>query len=151
MPSNLAENSFRYDNENENLELILEVPYIVSVNSMYGINRRTGAVYLLPECRNMKDWVHEQITIVDPLKYCNWITYDSTYEASYRFIFKSEYWSRDLDNCIKMVQDGIFECLHVNDSKICRLYSEKYLRKSATNEYIIFKLHKINFNYTEFE
>jgi len=151
MLSDLAVNSFKYDNEKQFFELLIEVPYIASVNSMYGINRRTGAVYLLPEPRRMKEWVHEQVTIVDPISHCPWLDYDSSYDATYRFILKSEYWSRDLDNCIKMVQDGIFECLHLNDSHICRLYGEKYLRSSSQNEHIIFKLQKNNFNYRALE
>lgn len=149
MDFELADNALRYDNDAQSLELILKVDTFESVNSMYGINRRTGAVYLLPGPRKFKSMIHEQITYIDPIKYCgDWITYEGVYSASYSFILRYEFWKRDVDNMIKMTQDAICECLHINDSHIVELSGNK-LFKPGSSEYLIFKFRRSNLNYMQ--
>jgi Holliday junction resolvase RusA-like endonuclease len=53
---------------------------------------------------------------------------------------KKSYGRRDLDNLNKLVQDGIFQFLGVNDSRVVSLNIEKYNRSGGSYEFIIVKL-----------
>lgn len=146
MNDSIAQNSFKFDNELRKFEVVLKVDYFASVNSMYGINRRTGAVYLQPEAAHTKNQIKDQLTWIDPVKQCPWITPDATYSIEYNFVIKSEFWKRDLDNMIKLSQDAVFECLRVNDSHVLDIKGSKSLR-SGEFEYLILKIRHSEHDY----
>lgn len=148
MSSSLAINSFRFDNEQHWFEMMLAADQFTSVNSLYGINRRTGAIYMLAAPRHMKETLQDQLTVLDPVSQCPWISPDMVYSVEYNFVLKSEFWKRDIDNMIKVVQDAVFECLHVNDSHIIEVRSRKMLR-AGDNEYLILRVGESNFDYMQ--
>lgn len=145
----IALSSFRYDNEAKWFEVVLKVDYFTSINSAYCINKRTGAIYLSPDMYRMICEVKDQIVITDPVTQCPWVTPDNLYRVTYNFILKSNFFKRDADNCIKKIQDAVFECLHVNDSRIVELHGYKSF-KPGDSEYLILRVSESDYDYMQF-
>lgn len=148
MNTSLAQNSFRYDNKNRWFELVMKVASFPSVNSLYDTNK-WGAKFMRPEVSNMKWMIKEQVMKSDPVKYCPWIREDIAFVITYNFILNHSFWKRDTDNMIKVMQDGIFECLNVNDSRIIELHGYKSFRHSDY-EYLIIRVGQSTYDYSQF-
>lgn len=148
MDTKLAENSFRFSNEEKWFEIVMKVDKFPSVNNLYETNRY-GARFMRPEVSHMKWMIKEQIIKSDPKKYCDWISPDIPYKVTYNFILKSSLWKRDTDNMIKVMQDGIFESLNVNDARIVEIHGYKSYRNSD-HEYLIIRLGRSSYNVFQF-
>lgn len=150
MDTKLALESFTYDNDKMMFEMMMKCVEFPSTNRLYGINSRTKVVYTLPEVARFKCDIKDQIIIADPKKYCDWIVPNANYRIDFSFILKKNFWIRDIDNMIKVVQDAIFECLDVNDSRIIEHHNYKNIRDNSEYEYLIVRLSISDYDYTQF-
>lgn len=150
MDTKLALESFTYDNDKMMFEMMMKCVEFPSTNRLYGINSKTKVIYTLPEVARFKSDIKDQIILTDPKRHCWWITPNANYCVEFSFIIKKNFWTRDIDNMIKVVQDAIFECLDVNDSRIIEHHNYKNIRNNSEFEYLIVRLSISNYDYTQF-
>lgn len=87
---------------------------IPSVNSMYGVNRKTGGKYLMKEPKEFKESFKDSLgkLEVNPELFSK----KDDYNLSMNFAINN-FNSRDLTNMIKISEDSLFEYIDVNDSR----------------------------------
>ena len=141
------------------LNIILSAKKILSVNSLYNamIVNKNGknfpTIYKSREAKNVERWIGEQIKALDIPTNFPWITKDALFSYSINVIFKNGYLSRDLDNTLKLVQDGIFRALDINDSHVVQIFAKKSYMPGINEEKICISLRKfsnpeeLQFNY----
>jgi Holliday junction resolvase RusA-like endonuclease len=113
----------------------IEIP---SVNSIY-LPRKGGGKYLSPQASEFKNVLQRQLGVLSPEVIEN-LKSIPLYHLNIEYVMKKSYGRRDLDNLNKLVQDGIFQFLGVNDSRVVSLNIEKYNRSGGSYEFIIVKL-----------
>jgi Holliday junction resolvase RusA-like endonuclease len=113
----------------------IEIP---SVNSIY-LPRKGGGKYLSPQASEFKNVLQRQLGVLNPEVIEN-LKAIPLYHLHIEYVMKKSYGRRDLDNLNKLVQDGIFQFLGVNDSRVVSLNIEKYNRSGGSYEFIIVKL-----------
>jgi Holliday junction resolvase RusA-like endonuclease len=113
----------------------IEIP---SVNSIY-LPRKGGGKYLSPQASEFKNVLQRQLGVLSPEVIEN-LKAIPLYHLHIEYVMKKSYGRRDLDNLNKLVQDGIFQFLGVNDSRVVSLNIEKYNRSGGSYEFIIVKL-----------
>lgn len=151
MNSKLAIDSFHFDNDKLFFEIMVKCTEFPSTNRLYGINSKTKVVYTLPHVAQFKSDIRDQIILSDPKKHCWWITNTTTYRVDFSFILKHHFWSRDIDNLVKVTQDAIFECLDVNDSRIVEHHNYKNLRENSEFEYLIARISISGYDFNQFK
>lgn len=119
------------------LRLVLHVPYLVSVNSMYNYGKH--GVYKTADTHKLQNAIAEQIRKIDRTKY-PWLTNNNYFEADYKFVLKSNYGGRDVTNLLKASEDGICAALNINDNRMVRVTSQKFDNADVTEELVIFTL-----------
>lgn len=141
------------------LNIVLSAKKILSVNSLYNAmivnrgGRNIPTIYKSREAKNVESWIGEQIRALDISKNYPWITKDTLFSYSINVIFKNGYLSRDLDNTLKLVQDGIFRALDVNDSHVVQIFAKKSYMPEIEDERICISLREfknseeLRFNY----
>ena len=141
------------------LNIVLSAKKILSVNSLYSamIVNKNGRVfptiYKSKEAKSVEAWIGEQIKSLNIQDNFPWIKKDALYSYSINVIFKSGYLSRDLDNTLKLVQDGIFRALDVNDSRVVQIFAKKSYMPGIEEEKICISLREfsnpdeLKFNY----
>lgn len=139
MDVGLALESFRYDNDEGWFEMMVKCTEFVSVNSMYGINSARKVIFASEGLTRLQNELKDQIVLADPKKHCPWISTQQVYYIHFNYILNHGFWTRDLDNMLKAVQDIIFECLGVNDSRVIEHHNYKNFR-AADYEYLIFRV-----------
>jgi Holliday junction resolvase RusA-like endonuclease len=149
MDTELAFDSFRYDNDEHWFELIVKATAFPSVNQLYGINTRSKTVYLLSHVVKFQGEIKDQIILTDPKSHCPWINNNNVYYINFTFILNHSFWSRDLDNMLKTVQDCVFNSLNVNDSRVIEHHNYKNF-KPGDYEYLIMKVGLSNYPYNQF-
>jgi Holliday junction resolvase RusA-like endonuclease len=113
----------------------IEIP---SVNSIY-LPRKGGGKYLSRQASEFKNVLQRQLGVLNPEVIEN-LKAIPLYHLHIEYVMKKSYGRRDLDNLNKLVQDGIFQFLGVNDSRVVSLNIEKYNRSGGSYEFIIVKL-----------
>lgn len=128
------------------LNLILGAKKILSVNALYSAmmvskgGRQYATIYKSRDAKNVEAYIGEQIKALNiPTNY-PWITKDTLFSYSINVIFKSGYLSRDLDNTIKLIQDGIFRALDINDSHVVQIFAKKSYMPDISEEKICISL-----------
>lgn len=149
MDTELAFDSFRYNNSETWFELILKATAFPSVNQSYGINTRNKTIYTLPHVIQFQNEIKEQVILIDPKSQCPWITESQVYYIHFTFILNHSFWSRDLDNMLKAAQDCIFSCLSVNDARVIEHHNYKNFR-AGDYEYLIVKIGLSLYPYDQF-
>lgn len=149
MDVELAINSFRYDNIEGWFEMIVKASEFPSVNNMYGINRKTKAIYTLPHVEKFQGELKDQIIFTDPKKYCPWISEYNVYYIHFTFILNHGFWKRDLDNLLKSPIDVVFQGLGINDARIIEHHNFKTYRPGET-EALILRVGLSNYKYNQF-
>jgi len=77
-------------------------------------------------------------------------TNKDVFKLSLHFVLKSRFFSRDTSNFIKLVEDTIFEELHINDARNIELECKKSYLKNSKFEYVIATIEKSDFDYDYF-
>ena len=137
--------------EDHKLNLILGARKILSVNSIYsakmvyGIGGRPIAtIYKTKEAKVTEDWIKEQVRGLNISKNYPWITKDTLFEMNIEVIFEKSILLRDLDNCLKLIQDAIFRALEINDSHVVKIKAAKKLWPGISEEKIFVSLSEVN-------
>jgi Holliday junction resolvase RusA-like endonuclease len=149
MEIGLALDSFRYDNEVCWFEIVVKTTEFPSVNSLYGINRRSKIIYTLPHVVKFQGELKDQIILTDPKLHCPWVADSQVYFFHSTFILNHKFWGRDLDNLLKSPIDVIFQCIGVNDARIVEHHSFKNF-KPGDYEYLILKVGLSQYPYNQF-
>lgn len=149
MDVNLALDSFRYDNDEHWFQLILKCTKLPSVNSMYGINTGTGAVYKDAHTYQFETELKQQLAYCDPLSHCDWIEPSIPYGWHMNFLFGQSFWSRDASNMVKSPEDVIFRALGLNDARVVEghIFKSYYYGKC---ERLIVKVFESKFDFSYF-
>lgn len=150
MNHDLASESLKYNNDEKWFELLMRCTEFPSVNNQYGINTHSKSVFLLPHVRKFINELTDQLVISDPKSLCPWILPSGVYFLRIYFIIKREFWSRDVDNMVKVTQDTIFRNLNLNDSHIVESHHYKCFNP-GDYEYLIVKVGLTDFNYQQFK
>lgn len=150
MDASLAVHSFRSYNDDKSFEMIIKCTKFPSVNSLHGINTHTRVVFDLPHVTQFRNEFRDQLIFADPRKNCPWLSPSDIFFFAAKFILKENYFSRDLDNCVKVTQDEIARAIGINDSHIIETHFYKCFRESEW-EYLILRFGVSNFNYREFD
>lgn len=128
------------------INLVLGAKKILSVNSIYSATiikqggKQFASIYKSREAKNIENWIGEQIKLLDIAKNYPWVTKNTLFSYSINVIFKNGYLSRDLDNTLKLVQDGIFRALDVNDSHVVQIFAKKSYLPDISEEKICISL-----------
>lgn len=149
MDIGLALETFKFDNEKCWFEMCLKCTQFPSVNSMYGINVGTGAVYKDERTILFENELKEQISYCDPLKHCTWIDSFIAYGWTMNFILKQSFWSRDVSNMVKSPEDVIFRSIGINDARVVegKMYKSY---KPGRYERLIVRVFSSDFQYDFF-
>ena len=149
MDVGLAIDSFKYSNEEKWFEVLLKCTKFPSVNSMYGINTGTGAVYKDENTYRFEGELKEQLAYCDPLKYCDWIDSSTSFGWKMNFILKQSFWSRDVSNMVKSPEDVLFRSMGINDARVVEGHMFKSY-KPGRWERLIVRIYQSSFKYDFF-
>ena len=135
---------------NNKLNLILGAKKILSVNSIYSARmvysggRQIATIYKSKEAKATEEWIKEQVRALDITTNYPWITKDTLFIMNIEVVFKTSILLRDLDNCIKLIQDAIFRAMDINDSHVVKIHASKKLWPGIEEEKILVSLMEIN-------
>ena len=128
----------------ESLQFILSASKILSVNSLYnakivGNGKKSFAtIYKSGEAKKTEAYIKDQVAALGELP--AWITKDTRFDMVITVIFRSGLLRRDLDNTIKLIQDGIFRAIGVNDSHVMSIKAYKTLCPDIPEEKVCIQL-----------
>lgn len=141
--------------ESHIINFVLEVSKVLSVNSIYNAKlvynggRPLATIYKSGEAKRTEEYIKEQVRALDVSKNFPWVNKDTLFKLTIKVIFKHGFLSKDLDNVLKLLQDGIFRALEINDSHVMSIDADKYLLPSSGDEKIIVSLQEVDkINYT---
>lgn len=124
------------------LSFILGAKKIISVNALYKAKityiggRQVATIYKSKEAKMTETYIKEQVESLDVPNNYPWINKDTLFRMTIKVVFKSGIFMRDLDNTIKLLQDGIFRALDINDSHVVSIIADKVLLPDITEEKI---------------
>ena len=116
---------------------------ILSVNSLYkaGIyyagGREVAKIYKSKEAKMTESYIKEQVELLNVPVNFPWVNKDTLFRMTIKVIFKTGFLLRDLDNTLKLVQDGIFRALDINDSHVVSIIADKVLLPNIGEEKIL--------------
>lgn len=122
---------------------ILSVNAIYSSKILYKAGRPISTIYKSGEAKQVEDYIKEQVRLLDIQKNYPWVTKDTLFRLTITVVFKSGILLRDLDNSIKLLQDGIFRALDINDSHVVEIFARKRLCPDLSEEKICITLTEI--------
>ena len=129
------------------IRFILSASKILSVNSLYAAKlvyktprRPIATIYKSGEAKRTEAYVKEQVEHLDIENNYPWINKKTVFTMTIKVIFKSGLYLRDLDNCLKLLQDSIFRALQINDSHVVEIYASKSLCPEIQEEKILVEL-----------
>lgn len=127
------------------IQFILSASKILSVNSLYnakivstGNNKSFATIYKSGAAKKTEAYIREQVKALKPLP--EWINKNTKFDLIITVIFRSGLLKRDLDNTIKLIQDGIFRAIGVNDSHVMSIKAYKTLCPDIAEEKICIQL-----------
>lgn len=129
-----------------NISLVLSARKILSVNSIYAAkivyrgSRQIPTIYKSGEAKKTEEYIKEQIRALDVSNNFPWITKDTKFKMTIKIVFSSGFLLRDLDNTLKLVQDGIFRALDINDSHVIFINASKLYYPGMSDEKIYVNL-----------
>ena len=132
------------------VNMILGAEKILSVNSLYNAmikyvgGRQVPVIYKSAQAKKTEAYIKEQVQLLDIPNNYPWIGKDTLFNMSIQVGFRSGYLLRDLDNCIKLLQDGIFRALDINDSHVVEIEASKKLLPGISEEKIFVCLEEVN-------
>lgn len=141
------------------LNFIIGAKKILSVNALYSskiIYSSRGpisTIYKTGEAKKVEEYIKEQVRLLDVSKNYPWITNKTLFKLTLTVVFRNGLLLRDLDNTQKLVIDGIFRALGLNDSHIVEINANKCLCPDISEEKIcvsleeVSNLNKLKFNY----
>ena len=127
---------------NNKLSFILGAKKIISVNALYKAKltyiggKQVATIYKSKEAKMTETYIKEQVESLDIPNNYPWITKDTLFRMTIKVVFKSGIFMRDLDNTIKLLQDGIFRALDINDSHVVSIIADKVLLPDIKEEKI---------------
>lgn len=128
----------------ESLQFILSASKILSVNSLYNAKivqngrKSFATIYKSGESKKTEAYIKDQVKALGELP--EWIKKDTRFDMVITVIFKSGLLRRDLDNTIKLIQDGIFRALDINDSHVMSIKAYKTLCPDIPEEKVCIQL-----------
>lgn len=123
---------------------VLSVNAIYSSRVMYGPRGVYSTIYKTGEAKRTEEYIKEQIRALNIPKNYPWVNKNTLFKMYINIIFKSGFLLRDVDNCLKLVGDGIFRALELNDSHIVEIQAKKQLFPNASEEKILVKLVEVD-------
>lgn len=133
-------------NNIKGFQILLKWNKLQSINSMYV--RTSKGITLSNTSRLFKKQVSSQV--VKQLPKIFPFTNKDVFKLSLHFVLKYRFFSRDTSNFIKLVEDTIFEELHINDARNIELECKKSYLKDSKYEYVIATIEKSDFDYDYF-
>lgn len=132
---------------------IVKIPvnYILSENQRLGGGRKKHLSPQATEYKNQISGALSAINIDNFYEVYPFLNGEWNLRATYHFVINQSMYRRDLDNCIKMFQDSLFEWLELNDSIIVELHAYKFFTPSSDMEYIIATLEPSELNISAYE
>lgn len=94
-----------------------------------------------PDAKSYQSWMLKKlatsISLQDRALLKSW----SMYQVEVNAVFNKSYQSRDVDNILKLTIDALFgQFLKINDNRIKRVISEKFMNPENKQEYLIIKI-----------
>ena len=124
------------------INFILSTQKVISVNAIYKARvtyvggRQVATIYKSREAKMTEAYIKEQVDSLNiPVNY-PWVTKNTLFKLTIRVVFKSGIGLRDLDNVLKLLIDGIFRALDINDSHVVSIVADKVLLPDAKDEKI---------------
>lgn len=112
-----------------------------SVNEMYKVGRARGGrswVYLDPSIKDFKEWVKSSLDMQGTRE--EFLVYKGkSVMVNMRMIFSfsQSFWTRDVSNLIKAVEDAVKEAIGIDDRFTITLNMDKLLNDKDNYEYLI--------------
>lgn len=128
----------------EFIQFVLSASKILSVNSLYnakivGNGKKSFAtIYKSGEAKKTEAYIKDQVKAMGELP--EWIGKNTKFDMVITVIFRSGLLRRDLDNTIKLIQDGIFRALDINDSHVMSIKAYKTLCPDISEEKVCIQL-----------
>lgn len=128
------------------LQFVLSAKKILSVNSLYNAKimkngaKQYATIYKSGDAKKTETYIKEQVKTLDIEHNHPWVNKKSKFDIVITVIFKSGLLLRDLDNTIKLIQDGIFRALEINDSHVMSIKAYKTLCPDIPEEKICIQL-----------
>lgn len=128
----------------ESLQFVLSASRILSVNSLYNAkivgngSKSFATIYKSGEAKKTEAYIKDQVKAIGELP--GWINKDTKFDMIITVIFRSGLLRRDLDNTIKLIQDGIFRALDINDSHVMSIKAYKTLCPNIPEEKVCIQL-----------
>lgn len=132
------------------INFVLGAKKIISVNALYKAKLtytprgQVATIYKSKEAKMTEAYIKEQVELLDVPRNYPWITPDTLFKMTIKVIFRSGIFMRDLDNTIKLIQDGIFRALGVNDSHVVSIIANKVLFPGVLEEKILVCLEEVD-------
>lgn len=128
----------------ESIQFILSASKILSVNSLYNAkivgngSKSFATIYKSSQAKKTEAYIKDQVHAIGELP--AWITKDTRFDMVITVIFRSGLLRRDLDNTIKLIQDGVFRALGINDSHVMSIKAYKTLCPDIPEEKVCIQL-----------
>ena len=103
-------------------------------------NKQYATIYKSGESKKTEAYIKEQVKSLKIEDNYKWINKKTRFDLVITVIFKSGLLLRDLDNTIKLIQDGIFRALEINDSHVMSIKAYKTLCPDIPEEKICIQL-----------
>lgn len=141
------------------LNFIIGAKKILSVNSLYSskiiytAGHPISTIYKTGEAKKVEEYIKEQVRLLDVPNNYKWINKNTLFKLTLTVVFRNGLLMRDLDNTQKLLIDGIFRALGLNDSHIVEIRANKCICPEISEEKICVSLEevtnvgKLKFNY----
>jgi Holliday junction resolvase RusA-like endonuclease len=132
------------------INLIIGASKILSVNALYSsklvykMGKPISTIYKSGEAKRAEKYIKDQVRALNIPVNFPWVNDKTLFSYSINVIFRSGFLLRDLDNTLKLVQDGIFRALDLNDSHVVRIYAQKSYCPGINEEKICISLKEFN-------
>lgn len=111
-----------------------------SLNNMYQIGRKGKAAwtFLNPSIQKVKDEIHAQLRLQGSKgNFEPFLDGSFSMEIDFKFIFRQNFWVRDVDNMVKYTSDAFTEASGLDDRYTIKMSQEKVFNNQNDNEFVI--------------
>ena len=122
------------------INFVMGARKILSVNALYNAKmtwvngRQVATIYKTGEAKQTEAYIREQVERLNVPVNHPWVNKNTLFKMTIKVVFKSGFQSRDLDNVLKLIQDGIFRGLDINDSHVVSIVADKVLFPDISEE-----------------